>query len=325
MISMSPDGRRLTTILERARAMGKATGIITTDALHGATPATFASHVESRGMRSDIAAQLAASGVDIMLGFWKGEFLPKAAGGAREDGRDLIAEMQNAGYGVVYTREELAESTQPKLLGLFGDGKHAPRLADMVAAALPRLAANPNGFFLIVEGARIDWKCHANDPAGAVLDTWGFDEAVGVAANFSRRRGRTLVVVTADHETGGMACADAQCVRLLARAETSSEGMAAKLDKDRTNLAQVLAECAGINDVTAEEAEAVRKAESASDAIAELLSRRAGVTWSTGGHTATPVGVYAYGPGAERFAGEMDNTDIPRRIAESLSIQPFPQ
>jgi alkaline phosphatase len=325
MISVSPEGRRLVTILERAQAMYKATGIITTDALTGATPATFASHVDSRGERSKIAAQLAASGVDVMLGFWKGGFLPKAAGGNREDGRDLIAEMERACYQVVYTRDELIESKHPRLVGLFDDGKQAPALADMVAAALERLATNRDGFFLIVEGARIDWKCHDNDPAGAVRDTWGFDEAVRVAADAARRRGRTLLVVTADHETGGIGYEDAGRVRLLGCVKASSAGIAGALDEERSNVAEVLAEYAGIGDLTPAEVEAIKKAEDASKALAQLVSDRAGVTWSTGGHTGTPVPVFAYGPGSDQFSGVMDNTDVPRRIAQSVGIEGFPQ
>ncbi len=325
MISVSPDEQRLETILERCRAVGKATGIITTDALHGATPATFASHAKSRGMRSEIAAQLAASEVQVMLGFWRGEFLPKSAGGAREDGRNLIAEMSDTGYGVVYTRTALRKSKRPKLLGLFDDGKEAPRLAEMVTAALERLGESKDGFFLVVEGARIDWKCHGNDPAGAVLDTWEFDEAIGAALDFADRRGRTLVVVTADHETGGMGYGSPRALRLLGRVKAPSEAMGERVDEGGGNAADVVAKYAGITDLTEAEVSDVSDSENRADAIAGLLSRRAGVSWRTKGHTSTQVRVLAHGAGAQRFAGDMDNTDVPRRIAEVLEIGPFPR
>ncbi len=255
MVGVAPDGRRLETILERARAAGKSTGIISTDALHGATPASFAAHVESRGEREKIAAQIAASGADVMLAFWKGWFVPKSAGGEREDGRDLVAEMSGAGYRVVFTGEELRQAKGDRIVGLFEDDT-GPSLAQMVSAALARLGKNPKGFFLVVEEARIDWECHDNKLEPAVERVRSLDAAVLTALEFARKDAATLVVVTADHETGGL----------------QPDG-----------------------------------------------------SFATGGHTNTPVRVFAFGPGGERFTGQMDNTDIPKRIAEVLALGSFPE
>lgn len=323
MIGMTPDGRRLTTILERAQAMYKATGIITTDALWGATPASFAAHVDSRGKSAEIAAQMAASGAEVMMGFWKDQLLPTSAGGKRTDGRDLIAEMQKAGYQVVYTKDELAAARGDKLVGLFDDGEQAPSLFDMVAAALERLSRNPRGFFLMVEGARIDWFSHDNDPAGAVLDVRELDAAVSKATQFVRQRGKTLVVVTADHETGGLTVMDGSKLKALAGVTMPSSDMAAKLSKERDNVGEVLRLGAGITDVTAAEADNVRKAADPSAAVAQVISARSGLVWSTGGHTATRVRVFAFGPGAQRFSGDLDNTDIPKRTADSIGAGPL--
>ena len=324
MIGVSPAGERLETILERCRRAHKSTGIITTDSLHGATPASFAAHAESRGMRSEIAEQLSASGVQVMLGFWRGWFLPESAGGSREDDKDLLAAMRRSGYGVVFTKDELAGAKEQRLVGLFDDGEQAPSMAEMVTAALDRLSVNADGFFLAVEGARIDWKCHGSDPAGAVLDTWEFDEAIAAALDRAHRRGRTLVVVTADHETGGLSMDKPSLASSLGAVTLSSDALAAKLNSDRTNVAEVLAAHAGLSELTPAEVEEVEQAEEPEAAIAALLSKRAGVSWGTTGHTATPVRVLAYGPGAERFTGEMDNTDISKRIAEVLGLGSFP-
>ncbi len=230
-------------------------GVLTTDALHGATPAGFAAHAKNRGESSNIAAQMAASGAQVMMGFWKDEFLPKSAGGKRDDGRNLVSELQAKGYQVVFTKDELLNAKGDKLVGLFDDAT-GPSLSEMVSAALPRLSPDPDGFFLIVEGARIDWECHDGNLIPAIAQVQQLDQAVAVGLDFARQRGRTLVLVTADHETGGL----------------QPDG-----------------------------------------------------AYTVGHHTSTPVRVFAFGPGGDRFAGEMDNTDIPKRIAEILEITPFPQ
>ena len=323
MIAMAPDGKRLTTILERAQAMYKATGIITTDSLWGATPASFATHAENRGMSAEIAAQMSRSGAQVMMGFWKDQLLPASAGGKRTDGRDLIAEMQQGGYQVVYTRDELAAARGDKLVGLFDDGEQAPSVLDMVTAALDRLSRDPQGFFLIVEGARVDWFSHDNDPAGAVLAVRELDAAVSSATEFARRRGKTLVVITADHETGGLTVVDGSKLKALAGVTMPSSDIAGKLSKERDNVGEVLRLGAGIADVTAAEADNVRKAQDPSAAIAGLISARAGLSWSTGSHTATRVRVFAFGPGAQQFSGDLDNTDIPKRIADSIGVGPL--
>ena len=253
-IGTGPDDQRLQTILERARSMYKSTGIISTDSLHGATPASFAAHVDDRGKRSEIAAQLAVSGVDVMMGFWKGEFLPKSAGGEREDNRDLIAEMRAKGYDIVFTRDELLKSKGDKVLANFED-ETAPTLAEMVATAIDRLSRDPDGFVLVVEQARIDWECHDHKLPEAISFVRSLDKAVAKAHSAAQERGRTLLVITADHETGGLA----------------PDG-----------------------------------------------------SFSTTDHTGTPVRLFAAGPGAEAFAGDLDNTDVPKRIADAIGIGPFP-
>ncbi len=326
VISVSPDGKPYETILERCLKSHKTAGVITTDALWGATPAGFVAHTASRGQKATIALQTAQSRAQVMMGYGKDQLLPKSARGKREDGKDVIAWLEKAGYAVVYTRDELLKEKNPKLVGLFGGGAEAPRIADMVSAALDRLATNASGFFLVVEGARVDWAGHESDPLGAFLEMRDLDQAVAEAVKFAQKRGGTLVLVTADHETGGLQVEAPSRLPALGGAKGTIGGIASHLNADRTNVQQVMAEQAGITDLTSQEIEQIKQAKEAGTVIASLLSERAGVRWtSEGGHTATPVRVFAFGPGAERFAGEMDNTDIPRRIAEALGIGPFPK
>jgi len=324
MLGISPDGRKLETILERAMKRGKSVGVLTNDALWGATPASFLVHVGSRGERAQIALQEAKSRARVMMGFGKSELLPKSAGGKREDGRDLIAWLQNRGYGVVYNREQLLQSQSLNLVGLFDDGPQAPRLADTVGAALTRLGTNRLGFLLVVEQARVDWE--PGDPSAVVRDVLELDQAVSVAQQYALHRGRTLVVVTADHETGGLVITDPGKLHLLACVTESSEEIARRLLLDRSNVSQVMSQCAGITDLTPQEADLVRQAKDPAEPIAAIISARAGLQWTSGGdHTATPVRVYATGPGAARFTDELDNTRIPAKLAAALGIGPFPK
>jgi alkaline phosphatase len=321
MLGLTPEGARLTNIMERARAAGKATGIITTDALWGATPAAFGVHVPSRYEYAEISAQQAASKADVMMGYGKDYLLPKAAGGEREDGRNLIAEMKQAGYTVVETRAQFAQApAEGKLLGLFQDGKEKPALRELVAAAYARLARDPEGFVLMVEGARIDWMGHSNDPAGVVLETAEFDDAITEALNTSRAQQDVLIVVTADHETGGLTLEDGSRLGALRRVTMSSGGMTDALSKARDNIQQTLSKGAGLTDLTRAEIASIRESKEPAKAIAKVVSERSGLSWASVGHTATRVRVFAYGPGAQQFTNGLDNTDVPKRMETALGL-----
>ncbi|HEX2999381.1 MAG TPA: alkaline phosphatase, partial [Armatimonadota bacterium] len=189
MISELPDGKSLPTILELARDHGKRTGIVATATVTDATPACFASHVAARGKDQDIAAQMLAAKPDVLLGGGTDSFLPKAAGGHRDDDRNLETDARAEGYTVVSTRQELARASG-KVIGLFGSGNlsselvreqekpNQPRLAEMTEKALQLLSGDKRGFFLMVEGSQIDKRCHSNDVTGALHETLAFDDAV---------------------------------------------------------------------------------------------------------------------------------------------------
>ncbi|MBC8481666.1 MAG: alkaline phosphatase [Planctomycetes bacterium] len=209
-IGMVPSGERFETILEAAKSNGKATGLVATSTISHATPASFASHVKSRGMEAEIAAQLLGNKVNVLLGGGKKFFVPeKVKGSARKDSRDLIAEAKSAGYNFVENKDELKSSDSKYLLGLFEMNalttkEPEPTLAEMTAKAIEVLDGCGEGFFLMVEGSQIDWACHGNDADYAIRQTLLFDMAVKEAIDFAVKDGQTLVIVTADHETGGL-------------------------------------------------------------------------------------------------------------------------
>jgi alkaline phosphatase len=216
-ISLDPQGQPLTTILEQAHAAGWATGLVTTTQLTHATPAAFNAHATDRGQTLGIAAQLMDGDVDVLMGGGETDFTPPAVsgcwggGGFRGDGRDLVAEAQAAGYALVCNAADLAAldlTGITRLLGLFAEaGMHrpfTPSLEEMTAAAIAVLSQDPEGFFLMVEGGQIDWAGHDMDAENILFDTLGFNAAVVQAQVFALSRPDTLLIVTADHETGGM-------------------------------------------------------------------------------------------------------------------------
>ena len=217
MIGQDPAGNPLTTILERAQARGMAVALVTNVQMTHATPAAFAAHVPDRDMMTEIASQMLATRADVLLGGGEDEFLPAGVTGCypepgeRTDGRNLITEAKNAGYTYVCDAASLATldpASTPKLLGLFADEgmtrPYSPSLEEMTQKAIDILSQDPDGFFLLVEGGQIDWAGHVNDAANVISDTVGFDEAVALGQAYAASADNVLIIVTADHETGGM-------------------------------------------------------------------------------------------------------------------------
>jgi alkaline phosphatase len=211
-VGTAADGRPLRTLLEAARDAGLATGLVTTSAITDATPAAFAAHVEARRAEEEIAAQLAAARVDLLVGGGRERFLPLLAGGRRSDGRDLLAEAAARGVAVAASEAELAAAAALPLWALFpGRPDKAgapPALALWTERALALLAAaaarRGTGFLLVVEEEAIDSAGHANRTETMARAVVRFDAAVAAAARRAAADGATLVVVTGDHSTGGL-------------------------------------------------------------------------------------------------------------------------
>lgn len=402
MISMTPDGKKVRTILEACKAAGKGTGLVATSSITHATPACFAAHVSSRGSEHDIADQMVRAKLDVALGggrdffglrrgqayveidlqnekgdklvelgdrvnwtqpidmmhvfsvpagatkgnvwVWCGggldvyvdDFFLREKRGKNDEGPNLLVNpdfekdglagwnqwsacqavkdggsmalrvgadggldqavpleagksytfgyrahmadfyggkkpvtaldyAKKAGVKVVESREQLARVKSGRVLGLFKPAAletkdDEPTLAEMTGKALDLLGKKEKGFFLMVEGSQIDWANHGNDEKEFYRQMESFDAAVAKAMEFAAKRKNVLVIVCADHETGGM------------------------------------------------------KVEGADEATLK-------VTYSTEDHTATNVPIFASGPGAEAFAGEHDNTDVPKLIAKELKVK----
>jgi len=217
VLGMTPDYVPVETILEQAEARGWATGLITTVPLAHATPAAFASHISYRYRYAEIAEQMMTTGVDVLLGGGEDDFLPYGTKGCyphtghRGDTLNLVEQAQNEGYTLICTGEELLgldTSKTSKLIGFFGDDEmtipYNPTLADMTRVAIEVLSQNPEGFFLMVEGGQIDWEADDNHALETMQLTVGLNAAVTMAQVYALGEPNTLIIVTADHETGGM-------------------------------------------------------------------------------------------------------------------------
>jgi len=211
-IGMNTDTVAVRNIREVMAAAGYGTGVVSTSAITHATPAAFVAHQPSRELHEAIALDFVESGIDVFLGGGLHHFVK------RNDGRNLVAELMNKGY-VVDTQSvknnpvptaEMA-GKQKKYAGLYAAGHLVPSdsgrgefLSLATRDAIKVLNRSPKGFFLMVEGSQIDWGGHDNNTGYIITETLDFDRAVGEALQFAAADQRTLVIVTSDHETGGM-------------------------------------------------------------------------------------------------------------------------
>ncbi len=203
-IGMDADKNKIKSMLAYAADNGLSTGVVVTCELTHATPAAFIAHQPDRNMVEEIAADYLLSDVTVCIGGGRDHFEK------RKDGQNIAAQMEAKGYQTAYTIDDVKKITSGKLLGLLAD-KHPAAypergnmLPDAVKSAIDILAKNKDGFFLMVEGSQIDWACHANDPEYLINEVSDFDRTVKVAFDFAQNNPGTLVIVTADHETGGL-------------------------------------------------------------------------------------------------------------------------
>ncbi|QTA78928.1 Alkaline phosphatase 3 [Desulfonema limicola] len=240
MIGIDEHGSPAETILEKAKKMGKAAGLVSDTRVTHATPAAFAAHQPRRTKENEIAQDILNNEVDIILGGGLGYWIPEQANdkeseiykiltqktlgqvyikSKRKDNLNLIDEAVQKGYVPVFTREQMNKACGDKILGLFSysgmpDGivqtlnndnpeRSFPNLREMTIKAIEILEKNDNGFFLMVEAGQVDWACHNNDTGTLLHELLQFDTTLDYIFQWVKNRNDTLLIVTADHETGG--------------------------------------------------------------------------------------------------------------------------
>lgn len=328
------------SVIEAAEAAGKATGLVSTARITHATPAVYASHVRSRDNELAIASQYLESGVDVLLGGGSSFFTSKDEGGRRSDG-SLIPQFEAKGYTYITNASQLNRLNQndEQVLGLFSSShipyvldrtNEIPSLAQMTKKAIELLEKDEDGFVVMIEGGRIDHAAHANDFPSTVQEVLDFDAAVKVALDYAKKDGNTSIVITADHETGGLSLSRDNIYELNLdlwdKQVHSSEFIASKLNEAKTlsDIKKIVTANTWITDLTDEEAQQILDGDGSSygreGGYNAVISKRLLVGWSGHGHSAVDVGVWAYGPIIPFVKGQVDNTQIAKASAQVIGV-----
>lgn len=386
-VSKLPDGTNIKTIAEAAREAGYAVGIATTTRITHATPAAFSAHNMSRGNENDIAIDQLGSDFDYLAGGGFRHFVAKnnteGLKSKRKDNRDLVAEFKAKGYTTFIgdNARDTFRAYQPKkgdkvlaplaysALGMEIDRRNSakkvnamPALSELTEKGIEVLEAQEKPFFMMVEGGRIDYAAHCNDASGTIYDTLALDAAIAKAYAFYKKHPEeTLIVVAADHETGGMAMGISldskgyflkldELFKVKASIEDTLAYVYPTMLKDYPQAVErhqeylkYIGENFGLTNLNERE---IKKLESAMDiedrneqlsaadqttygyaytptmiAVAHLVSERARISWTSYVHTSGVIALSAIGVQSENFGGFKDNTDLPRIMANAMGAK----
>ena len=358
------------TVAEKAKKSGKKVGVTTSVSVDHATPAAFYAHQPNRSMYYEIALDLPKAGFDFYAG---GGFLKPATTADKKEAPSIFPIMEEAGYTIARGLDEYKtkaadakkmiliqkEGAVPSCLPYAIDREEGDlTLPEITESAISFLTkGNNKGFFLMVEGGKIDWACHGNDPATVFEEVIDLDNAVKVAYEFYKKHPKeTLIVVTADHETGGLGLGigkyelhlksllnQKQSQDLLSKAITDlrkEKSGKASWDEVKALLADKMGfwkelpltweqekmlrdeyETSFVKNKIVFEESLYAKTEPLAAAAKKVMSQIAMVGWTSSSHTAGYVPVFAIGAGSGLFVGKMDNTEIPKRIAKAAGYK----
>lgn len=384
IIMQSPDGKeKYISVAKIAKKNGMKVGIISNVSLDHATPAAFYANAESRNMYYEISMQLPDSEFDFFGGGgfrnpdgmdkdkkYSEDYTQQDTQGTEVEGKkNMLEYAKEKGYTIINTNEDFYALSPgaEKIISInqeLSNGASMPykidrnegdlSLADYVYKGIEVLD-NEKGFFMMVEGGKIDWACHSNDAATVIHDMIDFDAAVGAAMDFYLHNpDETLIIVTGDHETGGLSMGNTLAGKtgnyeLLNNQTASLEVIEAKMsnlvspsydsvmimvneyfglgsdieltdyDKKKLRDAYVYSFVSedGISDTKAREL--YYYYEPVTITATHILSQKAGIDWTSFSHTAMPLPVHSTGAGSELFGGFYDNTDIPKKIISLIS------
>ncbi|WP_062568081.1 alkaline phosphatase [Pseudoalteromonas arabiensis] len=330
-IAVDTDKKPVKTMLEVAKERGMTTALVATSQINHATPASFASHNESRRNYDEIANDYIDNKiagklpVDLMLGGGTKYYV-------RED-RNLVEEFKAAGYQYSDDFAAMSDLKQVPALGLFAEvglpfalDENPTRLTQMTTKALDLLdGQNDKGFFVMIEGSQIDWCGHANDIACAMGEMDDFAKSIEQAKAYVDKNPDTLLVITADHSTGGLtlgAHGQYKWETDVVKGVKATAGTITKALLESEDLKSVWQK---YSDIEFTEANAIKLSEAKKMgdktlvlAVKDIINHASFTGWTTGGHTAIDVQVFAYGKRAEDFYGSQNNTAIANKLIDFI-------
>lgn len=261
-IGVDANGKSIPSILEVAERNGLATGLIATCSITHATPACFISHQASRSLDENIALDFLKTDIDVFIGGGRKFFTQ------RNDGLNLTDSLKARGYQIANSITEVQQVTTGKLAAFLADEQQSKfsagrgdELVKSTETALQLLKSNKKGMFMMIEGSQIDWGGHGNDTQYIIDEMIDFDNAIGKVLDFAKKEGNTLVIITADHETGGFSIIGG-----------------------------------------------------------DMKTGQVEGKFTTGSHTGVMIPVFAFGPGAEKFSGIYENTDIFHKMMSAFGF-----
>ncbi len=358
-LGVCADGSVPDTVMEHARQRGMRIGLVTNSTIYDASPAAFVCHVPNRRHIASIIDRYLELEPDVILGGGKEHLIPKSQHGSRRnDEIHAIAAFQKKGYHLVSNKLELERTSGGKLLGLFSDKEMSfeierekdsePSVYDMTRAAIRHLHdGNPHGFFAFIENENIDTASHLSDIAAVIHDYREFDRAVALAYEFYKKYPReTLILVTSDHETGGLGFTMAQ--KDLSSTNAGNQVAASKTELRKLQTITISLQKAsrilgpmptadGVDKLMREyfsgftlapefkQAIIARQPpsrtlyiDSTAHALGLMIANNTQAYWQTSSHTNNPVAVAALGVGSEHFKGYYDNADFGKKLLALL-------
>ncbi|CAM2858420.1 alkaline phosphatase [Pseudoalteromonas distincta] len=326
-VAVDTDKKPVKTMLEIAKERGMTTALVVTSQINHATPASFTAHNESRYNYDDIANDYIDNKiagklpVDLMLGGGTKYFI--------RDDRNLVEEFKAAGYQYGDDINNLGQITQIPAIGLYAP-KGLPFALDMNPTRLTQLTSkalglldnqNEEGFFVMIEGSQIDWCGHSNDIACAMAEMDDFAKSIEKAKAYVDKNKDTILVVTADHSTGGLTIGahgqfkwETDVIKgVKATASKLTDKLMESKDLKPVWTANTNIEFTTENQIKLEQAKKMGE-KALNLAVKSIISDASFTGWTTGGHTAVDVQVFAYGKGSEQFIGSQNNTDIADKL-----------
>lgn len=346
----------IATVLELAKLQGKSIGIVATAEVMHATPADFTAHAEHRSQYDIISEQLVYQNLDVVFGGGE-KFLLKSG---RKDGNDMYELLKDKGYSIVRTKEEFEKIKNGKVWGIFTNADMSyeidrdakePSLSEMTKKAIEILSKNPNGFVLMVEGSKVDWAAHANNPATIVREIKAFDDAVGIALSYAKLNNKTLLISSSDHGNSGISIGNKstsgnypqipldEFVSTIRNVNMGEEKLSKLIFEDISKTEELITKHLGfkptkeeisrINEVvntfdkTKTDYLRMRNSNTKADEIryelGRMISERSKIGFTTTGHTGEDVPLYVYASDYKnQLTGVVQNTDVAKYVAKSI-------